>query len=451
MKKYIITLLTGIIIGYFGYADTNLQITTQNVIPKYGKDSVKCITNISLYREFYKQWQKSKYKNEPAVIDAIGPWREVFFNCPRATQNAYIDGAKIYKYFISKEKDKVARTKLIDTLMMIYDQRIQYFGKRGYVLGRKGVDLYQLAPDKNNQAYEILKEAVDLEKNKSKTSVLIFYFRSTIKYVKQNNLDRSLIVDTYDKISNILDYNIKNPKLSEKYKNVQANIENEFSPYAGCEDLISIYSKKFKETPDDIELLKKISKKLNNSGCNDSELFFDVTKNLQRLEPTPESSYLMGKMLIQKEKYKEAVDYLIQAAKLYDISDKKADAYYLLSNIYLKLKNYQKARSYAYEGLKNRPNDGHFYLTIGDIYASAAKNYGDNDLTKKVVYWAAVDKYIKAKNVDPSVKDDANKRIKAYSAAFPSIETIFFYNLKEGETYEIGSWINEKTTVRVSK
>lgn len=451
MKKCFLILLTVILIGYFGYAETNVQSTPQNVIPKYGNDSIKCITNISLYREFFKQWQKGKYKNESTVIDAISPWREVFNNCPRATQNVYIDGAKIFKHFISKEKDKINRAKLIDTLMMIYDQRIQYFGKKGYVLGRKGVDLYQLSPDNNDKAYSILKESVELQGNKSKTSVIIFYFRSTIKHVKQNNLDRGIIVETYDKISTIIDFNIKNPKLSEKYKNVQANIENEFSPFAGCEDLISIYSKKFKETPEDIELLKKISKKLDDKGCNDSELFFEVTKSLQKLEPSPETSYLMGRMLIQKEKYNEAIEYLVHATTLFEDADKKADAYYLLSNIYLKLKNYKQARTYAYKGIKNRPNDGNFYLTIGDIYASDAKSYGSNDLTRKVVYWAAVDKYIKAKKVDPSVKINADKRIKAYSAAFPSIETIFFYNLKEGETYEIGSWINEKTIVRASK
>ena len=42
---------------------------------KYGKtpeDSIECITNISLYGEFYKQ---QNYK------DAFKPWREVFIKC----------------------------------------------------------------------------------------------------------------------------------------------------------------------------------------------------------------------------------------------------------------------------------------------------------------------------------------------------------------------------------
>ena len=66
---------------------------------KYGKtpeDSVNCITNISLYSEFYKQ---ANYK------DAYKPWREVFLSCPMASENTFIRGATILKYAIDNEKD----------------------------------------------------------------------------------------------------------------------------------------------------------------------------------------------------------------------------------------------------------------------------------------------------------------------------------------------------------
>jgi len=50
---------------------------------KYGEDSATCIVNLSLYREFYKQWRASGYTSK-AINDAITPWRWVFFNCPMA-------------------------------------------------------------------------------------------------------------------------------------------------------------------------------------------------------------------------------------------------------------------------------------------------------------------------------------------------------------------------------
>ncbi len=464
MKKYLLSVSFIVILGSFAFAghrNTNRTfirvqnqqdsiITDIKNMPKYGKDSIKSITNISLYREFYKQWKNSNYKSK-SINDVIGPWRWVFFNCPKGTQNTYIDGVRIVKYLINNEQDEAKREKLIDTLMMVYDQRILYFDRKGYVLGRKGVDLYQLRPKESIDAYNTLKKSVELQGNKSKAAVLVYFLRATIKYVKQGNADKSLIVDNYDKISDIISYNIKYSKRPTPYKNIQGAVENDFSPFASCEDLVAIYSKKFKENPDDINLLKKITKKLNGKGCTKTDLFFKTTEKLNKLEPTSETSYLMGKMLIKKGNYPKAAEYLIQSLGLLKDNDKKAEAYYLLANIYLNLKQYQKGRSFAYKGLKLKPDDGNFYIVIGDMYAASSKNCGDNDLTKKVAYWAAVDKYNKAKKVDPSVLEIANKRIKIYSAAFPSMETIFFYDLKEGEPYTVGCWINEKTTVRAAK
>ena len=84
------------------------------------------------------------------------------------------------------------------------------------------------------------------------------------------------------------------------------------------------------------------------------------------------------------------------------------------------------------------------------MYVATAKECGNNDLTNKVAYWAAVDKYIKAKAVDPSVADIARTKINTFSQYFPATETIFFYDLKKGDTYKIDCWINETTKVRTS-
>jgi len=72
---------------------------------KYGdteEDSIKCVENLSLYIEFYKQ---KNYK------DAIVGWRWVYNNCPRASKKMYADGARMYKTFAKKEKDPVKKEK----------------------------------------------------------------------------------------------------------------------------------------------------------------------------------------------------------------------------------------------------------------------------------------------------------------------------------------------------
>ena len=56
-----------------------------------------------------------------------------------------------------------------------------------------------------------------------------------------------------------------------------------------------------------------------------------------------------------------------------------------------------------------------------------------------------------AKKVDPEQAGKANELIKHYSQLFPINEDVFMWTLKDGNTYKVGGWINENTTVRSSK
>ena len=147
---------------------------------KFGKDSLACVEKLSLYIEDYKLWTEGT-GNEATTKNMIDSWRWCFFHCPGASQNIYIHGVKIIKHLISVEKDPEVKSRLIDTLMMVYDQRISLFNKEGMVLGRKGVDLYKLRPESYNEAYEYLKKSVDLQGNKS---VVLSWFTISVLSLK---------------------------------------------------------------------------------------------------------------------------------------------------------------------------------------------------------------------------------------------------------------------------
>ena len=424
--------------------------------PKYGntpEDSAKCVKNISLYTEFYNQWKGSGKESE-TINDAIKYWRWIFFNCPRATENAYLNGMDMIKHFIKKaetEETKETKEKYIDTLMMIWDQRIEYFGNKGRNLGRKGVDYHQYRTSDYEGAYKILKESVKLTKNATEVAIIMYYFRLTAKMVSGELADRSLIIDTYDEVNQIIDYNLVKYKdrksWFERWMSAKSNVEAVFTPFATCKDLVAIYTKKFEENKNDIALLKEITEVLDKRDCEESQLFMDATIQLYKLEPSPEAAYFIARVYLQEGNYTEAITYLNEATTLED-KDKLADIYYYLASCNYQLKKYSIARSNARKSLEYNPNNGQPYILIGDMYAQSAKSIGSNDLESKVAYWAAVDKYQQARRVDEEIKEVANKRIRDYSKYFPSMETIFFYDLKEGETYKVGGWINETTTVR---
>ena len=125
---------------------------------KFGSDSVQCVTNISLYREYVKQ------KN---YDDALTPWRKAYELCPKATKNIYIDGAKLFKYLIKKNKgNKELQTAYLDSLETLYDNRIANFGKEDYVLGLKGSDMMKYSFSDLDRAFSYLKQSVEGQKSK---------------------------------------------------------------------------------------------------------------------------------------------------------------------------------------------------------------------------------------------------------------------------------------------
>ena len=101
----------------------------------------------------------------------------------------------------------------IDTLMVIYDSRIQYFGKQGYVLGKKGADLIKYSPSSFEQAFNILDQSIHLQENRSDAGCLLAYFKATTLMEKNRKLDKQAVLESYAKVAEITDYNlVNNPK-----------------------------------------------------------------------------------------------------------------------------------------------------------------------------------------------------------------------------------------------
>lgn len=461
MKRNI--LIIGLFVA-FGLVFTNApqaQTGEEEQIPKFGEDSVQAITKLSLYQEFYNQWKNQGYKTN-SVYDALKSWRYLFDKAPRITENLYIHGTKMYRYLIKKADGEERKQELIDTLMMVYDKRLTYFpttssgvSQEGKILGYKGVDLYRFRPDKVDKVYNILKESVEKRGVNSQSAVLVYYFRTAIQKVKNDEADKMLIVNTYDEISQIIDKNLEkykdsNSRYYNMWKTVQGNIENSFEPWASCKDLTSIYQQKYNDDPENQDLLKKITNLLDKKGCTDTRLYFDAMTSLFKADSTGDVAMDLARMNIDKKDYEKAAGYLKDATQLFESDVDKADAYKLLAKVDMFLKKYPTARENAYKALELIPKDGSLYIMIGDMYAASAKKCGDNDLTSRVAYWAAVDKYIKAKNIDPTVADQANKKINEYTKYFPKKETIFFHDLNQGDKYKVECWINETTTVRSS-
>ena len=109
--------------------------------------------------------------------------------------------------------------------------------------------------------------------------------------------------------------------------------------------------------------------------------------------------------------------------------------------------DYKTCAAYAKEALDIEPGFGRLYIIIGLSYAGSAEECADRLFDKSIIYCLAVDYFTKAKETDERELEEANKLIELYSRYFPSYEELMT-NLRSGDKYKIGCWINEETTVR---
>jgi len=431
-----ISIIIVLLLSTFSVSSMNRNIISD----KYGNDSITCLQNLTLSREFVKQ---------KSIADAIKPWRKAYISCPKSSKNLYIDGSKIFKYLIKNQNDALVKNHLIDSLMSLYDLRISIFGQEGYVLGLKGADMLKYFPDKIEESFQILKKSVELEGSKSKASALVAYFHSATKKFESGFLEKSDVLEVYSIVSSIIDDNLSKGGKSEKfYLKAFEKIEKLFVPFASCDDLVTMFNEKYNSNKDDLILNKQIVKVLSKKECTSSEVFYLASKMLHKNQQSFLSANSMGKLSLNRSKYSEAVTFYKEALELSENNDQKANSYYGLSASYFKNSNYEKARSYAYKSIELK-SWGNPYVLIGDIYAASAKNCGSNAFEYGMVYSAAIDKFLKAKNIDKSLTDLVSKKIAVYSKYLPSNEDAFFSGYEENTIYEVGCWIKETTKVRL--
>lgn len=417
---------------------------------KYGVDSVKTITNASLYGEMVKQ------KN---YEDALPGWRYVFNNAPAFQKKTYSNGVKIMRGMYRKTKD----VKYIDTLMMVYDQRIKYYGKskkypEGYILGRKGADLFKYRKSDINavkEAYGIMKKSIEMRALKAEAMVISNTMEASKMLVKAEAIDPEEVIDNYLKFMDMAAKKkeiTKDPKKVEKIENARLNVEQIFfaAGVADCETLSNIFTPKFEANKDDMVLINKILRMLNRQECEDGALYAKVAERKYELEPNADAAHNLAKMFIKKKQFSKSKDYLVKAIELEKDTEKLADLHYKLANIYFYDNKYPQVKKHALKAASYKANWGAPYIAIGKAYAAYSKHYGTKPLEKQSVYWVAVDKFKRAKAIDPSCAEEANKLIATYSKYFPRKEEAFFASIKQGDRVKIGDWINETTKARLN-
>lgn len=428
---------------------------------QYGADSANCIRLMSTFQEFCKQnaWE-----------EAYPSWSILFKDYPKCSQTVYSNGVNIVKKKMQVAKTGKEQQVWVDTLMMVYDQRIKYFAatsklyNEAYLLGRKGVDLQKFRKDPEIP-YQILMKSIDLGGKNSEYAVIQTAMQTVIAMYNLEKIDAATVVDKYLLFSDLLAQKKTDDKAKlaaatdDKAKKkaesdlatcaqVEGGVLGLFSnsTAAQCDVLVKAFSGKFKENPNDLELCDKIVKVLGQKGCTDAQLYEDAVSKVIASNPTESACFGFARMLEKRGKEDDAIENYKKAISLAQEDTMKAIYNCSIAKLLQKKNQYANARTYAREAINLNPNYGLPYIIIATMYGS--NPVGEDNFEKSMTYWLVIDKLQKAKSVDPSVASEAQQLINRYIGSCPKKEEAFMHSITAGKTVTIGGWIGETTTAR---
>ncbi len=419
----------------------------------HGEDSVKCRMNLSLMSE------SAKAEN---YNDALGPWNDVFENCPASSKNIYIYGPRIFKSLHESSADANKKKEYLDKVLQIYDTRLKYYPDedKGTVLAYKTYDYMELMA---NQAetkviYDWLGEAIeDMKSDMEPKDAYSYFMVASLNQFLSDNSKKDQYINDYFRVTGYVDGAISKANSDNDTANadylalVKDGIFKGFvnSGAGDCKTLTEYYADKIEPNKDNKDFLSEVVDALNSVGCSDTEIYFAAAEFLHKLEPTAGSALGLANKSLRDKDYDTAIKYYDEAASL-ETDKEKASGYMLqLAGIFSNQRNFARARQAANDALKYNPNNGEAYILIAQLYAASAENIFPEKEKRGLVFCAAVDKLQRARSVDSSVSAKASSLMNQYSAYFMDTEAAFMMGIKAGETVTIPGWIGETTTVRL--
>jgi len=479
----------------FSISNTSIgQCTTWKDLEAGSVEKETAESNYQIYKDHLKE------KNYEAAMVA---WEKLMAVAPAADGkriSPFWDGIKLLKEANKKETDATKKAANHARIIALHEQCIECLQTKKVVVkgakddaglkakiadqkARQAEDMFKTVKSPPAEIYAVAKEAVEMGGKDITYKALHPYAASVVALFKAGTVPAEEARKVHDLLNEIADDNtIKQEELAEQYKTEEKakkekrarqvsklytkykiRMNKEFkkveSEIFDCEYFKSIYMSDYEEGKDDVTIVKTVYSRLKKRKCTDEDPFIIELKEKYKTlaaaanADAQDSFNKNNPAFVAKQRY-DAGDYTIAIEKWEEAiaseTDPNKQATYLFriaSTQGRKLKQYAKARTTARKAAKTRPNWGRPFMLIGDLYASSARRCGD-DWNQRMAILAAIDKYSYAKSIDPSVAEEAGKRIGKYNQSRPEKADGFSRGINEGASAKVGCWIGESVKVR---
>ena len=322
---------------------------------------------------------------------ASGYLKQLLDKCPKASENIYAKGATVMKNKIARAKSVAEKKTYIDSLMLLYDLRIENFGDhatrgKAYILDRKARDFLIYNPLDHERVLELFREAIAAQPD---PELVAIYFKQLTDYYKDDGEGSpEEIIAEYDLLTPFFE---KNPAAAE-YKS-QFDAAFGLSGAASCENLERLFKGKLAAAPDDEALLSQAVALMSRAKC-DGDFYFSIAEKYYQVKPSSETAMFLAQAFQNKKDYAKAKTYLNEAL---DVEKDPAERQKLLVRIALVglvSNDIPGAAAAARQARDLDPEDGVPYFILAQCYASSAGSCGG--FAGLATYWAAYDTMAKA-------------------------------------------------------
>ena len=377
--------------------------------------------------------------------------KELLDKCPKASENTFVRGITLYKNKINRAKSLDEKNMYVDSLMLIYDLRNEYFGdhaKRGtaYILDRKAREYLTYKPNDRKGIRETFRAAIEAGGDNADPETVVVYFSNLCDDYK--NTDEVMPDEVLAEYERLEPFFAKHPEAAE-YKS-QFDAAFGLSGAASCENLEKLYRAKLEAAPDDEALLAQAVGMMSRAKC-DGDFYFSIAEKYYEMKPSSETAMFLAQAFQNKGDYAKAQTYLNEALAVEQDAAERQKLLVRIALVGLVANDIPNAASAARQARDLNPEDGVPYFVLAQCYASSAAACGG--FAGQATFWAAYDTMAKAVELLPSDSEyleHAKTSLSAFRNRFPSSEECFFNELQEGARYTVncGTAAGVSTTVR---
>src|SRR5690606_8624750 len=346
------TVLAGILslVMTFGFAPTaSAQCSGEPDWPEDGEQKAKATESLVLLND---------NKKSGMFKQAIPPLNWLITNTPALTKNIYIYAADVYDGLAKKETDAAKKAKYADSLVAIYDLRLQHTpcGEEASIVNRKALAayIYYINSDKAKDLLKYMDEAFEKNGANIMDGTLIPYMQTVqVNYMKEKTLTDEQVIERYDKITEIIDKKIAEAQAAgkpiDRYQNYQNQVDDIFISLnipMDCNRIKEKLEPRFRSNPKDVSLAKQIFRQMLLGKCTDDPLWLEAGEVLVEAEPDFAIMKNLGIRYIAQDNTAKAEEILKRALGVAPDKSDKADVLMLLGQIESKKGNNVAARDY---------------------------------------------------------------------------------------------------------